>query len=252
MVESSVQNALSVLIVEDEPSFALELEMLVEEIGYRVSGVVDNSASALEMAFAGEVDFILMDIDIKGKMNGLDVGQKISHLNIPVLFITSISNEAHYEKALKSNFMGYLVKPVDKYTLRTAIGLSFSKLMKGPRNKNEELVEEFIQNNYLFIRRNKVYEKVSQQDIVLVEGANDYVNLLANDGRKFLVRKTMKAMEDLLADWTFYRVHRSYIVNLKSIDSIDFLNNELVVLDRVVPISRHKKLELERVVRKLD
>ena len=115
----------------DDLSFALELEMLVQEIGYQVAGVVDNSASALEIIYSERVDFILMDIEIKGRMTGLELGKKLRPIKIPILYITSFGNEAHYEEAQKSNIVGYLVKPIDKYTLRTAISLAVGSSWSG-------------------------------------------------------------------------------------------------------------------------
>lgn len=243
-----VKKTLSVLIVEDDLSFGLELEILVEEIGCKVIGLVDNSAAALELIFSCEIDLVLMDVDIKGELNGLAIGRKIRHLNIPVLFITGMSTKEHYEEALMSNFVGYLVKPVNKYTLITTIDLVFNKIQQD----SPATAEEFIQNDFLFIRRNKVYEKVGRQDIVLIEGASDYVKLWTQDGRSYLLRQTMKGMEEMLKKWSFHRVHRSYIINLKAIQTIDFVSGEAVVLGRTVPITRKSRLELEQIMHKIE
>ena len=115
---------LDVLIVEDNLSFALELEMLIQEIGYNIVGRVDNSDEALEIILNKQPDFILMDVDIKGNMTGIEIGDKIKHLDIPILFITSFGDDVHYQKAKQTLMVGYLVKPIDKFTLLTSIQLA--------------------------------------------------------------------------------------------------------------------------------
>ena len=122
---------LKVLIVEDNFSFAIELEMLLEELNYEVISKHDNSATALEAIFSKEPDLILMDINIKGELNGVEIGQKIIGLNIPILYITSFKDEATYREAAKSNMIGYLVKPIEKYSLRTAVQLAIEKAHSG-------------------------------------------------------------------------------------------------------------------------
>jgi len=105
---------LSLLIVEDSISYAIELEQLSEEIGFDVLASVDNSADALDIIFSEAPDIILMDINIKGRLTGIDIAKKIIHLDIPVLYITSFSDEETYNKAQESNLIGYIVKPVVK------------------------------------------------------------------------------------------------------------------------------------------
>lgn len=243
----------AVLIVEDDLSFALELEMLVEEIGYQVVATVDSSAGALEIIYAGRVDFILMDIDIKGRMTGLELGKKIRPLKIPVLFLTSFGNEAHYEEAQKSNLVGYLVKPIDKYTLRTAISLAIGQLFT-VRNvsKPSSAAEGFLHQEYLFLKQDSIYKKIAERDIVIVEGSDDYVNIHLRDGRVFVMRKTLKAMSSILSGGLFIRVHRSYLVNVSAIDQIDIEDSKLRVGDVKIPLSRQRRAELEKLIRKVE
>ncbi len=251
-MESLVKKRLSVLIVEDDPSFGLELEILLGEVGCTVVGLVDNAAAALELIFSRTIDLILMDVDIKGELNGLAISKQVRHLNIPVLFITGMSTKEHYKEALMTNFIGYLVKPVNKYTLRTTIDLAFNKLQQDSHAPDYSLKQEFIRENFLFIRRNKLYEKVSRQDMVLVEGASDYVKLWTRNGRSYLLRQTMKGMEEMLKNWSFYRIHRSYIINLKAIQAIDFVSGEVMILDRTIPMNRNSRSELGKMMPKIE
>jgi DNA-binding LytR/AlgR family response regulator len=244
---------IAVLIVEDDFSFALELEMLVQAIGYRVAGVVDNSASALEIIYSERVDFILMDINIKGRMTGLELGKKIRPPPPPILYITSLGDEMHYEEAQKSNMVGYLVKPIDKYTLHTAISLAVGQLFASLKeSKPGQTAEEFLFEEYLFLKKNNIYHKVAERDIVLVEGSDNYVNIRLRDGRVFLLRKTLQMMVDILSETLFLRVHRSYLVNMAAIDHFDTQENLLRVGETTIPLSRQRRVELEKMIRKVD
>lgn len=244
---------LNFLIVEDDLSFAVELEMLVEEIGYNVAARVDNSSDALEMLFSDNIDFVLMDIDIKGKLNGIEIGQKTRYLNIPILYITSMGDDQHYEAAQKSNMAGYLVKPIDKYSLRTAVDLAVNNILLSQKGKYaENTSDEFLFEQFLFFKKNRIYHKVNIEDIAIIEGADDYVQVHLQNGDKFLSRKTIRAMEKLLFYKKFMRVHRSYMIQIRLIESIDFQNQKLFINGFEIPISRNRKKELEQYINKLD
>jgi CheY-like chemotaxis protein len=88
---------LNLLIVEDSVSYAVELEQLATEIGYNVIAVTDNSADALDIIFSQQPDIILMDICIKGRLSGIDIGKRIKHLDIPILYITSFDDKKTFD-----------------------------------------------------------------------------------------------------------------------------------------------------------
>ena len=110
----------------------------------------------------------------------------------------------------------------------------------------------FIGDNFLLMRRNKLYEKVSRKDLVLIEGACDYVKVWTTNGTSYLLRQTMKGMEEMLKNRSFYRIHRSYIINLEAIQAVDFVSGEVTVLDRTIPINRKSRLELGQMMLKVE
>lgn len=245
---------LNVLIVEDDPLFSVELKMLVEEIGYQVVACVDNSAEALEIIHAESLDFIMMDVDIKGRLSGLEIGERIKHLNIPILYITSYNDTTHYEHAQRSMMIGYLVKPVNKYSLKTTISLAIKNLFLAHQKTEESEVEEdeFILKNYFFFKKKNVYHKVDVKDIVLVESTNNYLVIYTAAGKQFITRKSMNKMEMLLSSPDFMRIHRSYLIQLQHIQSIDFNENVVEILNRQLPINRSNKKILSDKIMKLD
>ena len=95
--------ALQILIVEDDFSFALDLQMLIEELGYQCFGIVDSAEKAYELINKRPPDAILMDIDLKGQMSGIDLAERIQNKNITVLFVTSHKDEKTYLRAKSLN-----------------------------------------------------------------------------------------------------------------------------------------------------
>ncbi len=250
------EQKLNILIVEDDPLFAVELEMLIIELDYNVLARVDNSGEALEVIMTDSPDFILMDVDIKGKMTGLEIGEKIKHLDIPICFITSYGDEEHYKQAQKSNMVGYLVKPVNKYSLKSAIALAIQSLKPNPVTDVEnELGEdqsedEFILKDYLFFKKKGAYKKVFINEILFLEADGDYVNVHLKGKEKFTTRMRLSDMESQLPEETYMRVHRSYIINLEKIEAINFQINTLEIDGHRIPISRSNKDKLQQSVRK--
>ena len=110
------------LIVEDEIIIAMRLEIYFRSKGYDVLGYVTTGREAIDKALQGHPDLIIMDINLKGDINGLDAAEKIIESQyIPIIFITGYSDEEYKKRAMKLNPLGYFFKPVNLYELLTAI-----------------------------------------------------------------------------------------------------------------------------------
>jgi|GEM_PF-2719901 len=121
---------LELLIVESSVSFALELERICIESGFSVLGVVDHSLKALEIIYTKLPDIILMDVNILGGISGIDIGNKIMHLGIPICYFTSFGDGHSFDRVSRTNTAAYLVKPIDNYSLRSVINLLFQNCQK--------------------------------------------------------------------------------------------------------------------------
>jgi len=138
-----MHHPISILIVEDEMSIALELEMLIDELGYQLNSIIDNGEEVLTIATEKLPDLILMDIGIKGKYSGLEVAEKIKHLPIAVLFITSYQNQEMFQRAKLTNFAGYVTKPVSKVALQGAIEMA----TRFYSNQDSDFFKNYKQSN---------------------------------------------------------------------------------------------------------
>ena len=169
---------INVLIVEDNLSFAIELEMLIKELNYGVAGRVASSGEAFDVIYSTPPDLILMDVDIKGNLTGLELGQKIKHLDIPIIYITSLKDEKHYKQAEGSNMVGYLVKPVDKITLRSTIELALNRNSKaqqgGSYQEVDGLSDNFISKDVFFFKKKGTYHKVKIGNIAFIRSDDNY------------------------------------------------------------------------------
>ena len=240
--------SLKILIVEDDPLFAVELEMLLKEIGYTAITKVDNSAEALEVFLVDKPDFALIDIDIKGKLKGTEVAEKVNHLAIPILFITGFDDEQHYEEAQKSeNMVGYLVKPLSKYSLKSAI-----KFIKEKSQQREKTENDFIWEHHLFFKKKEVFVKVPIEDITFLEANDDYVNVHITNNEKFVIRMRLSYFEAELQNELFMRVHRSYIVQLNKVDAVNFQNNTLIVAGNNIPVNRANRDIIQKRMKKFS
>jgi PAS domain S-box-containing protein len=133
-----------ILIVEDDGIFAKELKSNLQILNYEVSGVVSSGDKALSLLNSQDIDLILMDIQIRGALSGIDVAQKIrSTHNIPVVFLSSFTDPDTVELAKKSEPYGFLSKPVEANDLQRTIELALYK--HNMESKLKESEERFKQ-----------------------------------------------------------------------------------------------------------
>lgn len=130
----------SVLIVEDEPMIALETEETLLDLGYKVLSITDNGVDAVNIAKSDKPDVVLMDIRLKGEMDGIEAAGIIgSGLNIPVIFMTAHSEEEYLEEAKLTFPYGYLVKPVQEKELKVALKMTlYAAKAEQERRKTEQ------------------------------------------------------------------------------------------------------------------
>ncbi len=122
---SKTDPASSILVVEDEALIALELEDRLIRMGFRVAGVVDTGDKAILAAQTLLPDLVLMDIRLKGKMDGIQAAGRIRDLvNIPVVYLTAHSDKETLGRAKEANAFGYIIKPFEEKALTVAIEMA--------------------------------------------------------------------------------------------------------------------------------
>ena len=129
----------TLLVVEDESLVAMDLDGQLHDLGYRVCGCVDNGRDAIARARAERPDLILMDIVLKGDMDGIAAASIIGpELHIPVLFLTAYSDDQTVERAAGTWPYGYLTKPFQNRELRAGIEVALRKAAAERTLRNSE------------------------------------------------------------------------------------------------------------------
>ncbi len=129
-----------ILIVEDERIVARDLQYRLEKMGYLVSGIASSGEDAIQAASDCVPDLILMDIVLDGQMDGVEAARQIRLTrNIPILFVTSFSDDQFVERAKTTEASGYILKPVDERELSIAIDMALYKAHAESRLREEEL-----------------------------------------------------------------------------------------------------------------
>lgn len=121
-----------VLIVEDDLLFALDLQREIERLGYEVIGMARNSSEALVVSAEIRPDLALLDINIPGSSDGIQTAHSLhSTYRIPVIFLSSSSDETTVARALLETPYAYLLKPFNRHELRTSIHVALNNCRPG-------------------------------------------------------------------------------------------------------------------------
>ena len=111
-----------ILVAEDENIVALNIKKTLETLGYQVSGVVNNGEDVIKQVNKNQPDLILMDIMLKGLTDGIEAADTITkNYNIPIVFLTALSDEKTIDRAAFTKPYGYLLKPFTTHEMHTAV-----------------------------------------------------------------------------------------------------------------------------------
>jgi CheY-like chemotaxis protein len=118
---------LKILIVEDEIIVAEDLKQLLENLGYNIVGIAAKGKDALKITGETNPDLILMDIMLKGELDGIDTAQTIRNVyNIPFIYLTGSTDNTIRERAETTKPIGYITKPFDDTGIQNSIEIAFT------------------------------------------------------------------------------------------------------------------------------
>ena len=237
-------NHVKILIVEDEIIVAKDISASLEDAGYRIVGIAENSGNALELFNSNSPDIVLMDINIKGEMDGIQTALAMKEIeDIPVIFITAFADDATVERAKKAKPSAYIVKPFNERELNIAINLAISNAAAD--HGSHHIVAEgsevpYVLNDYIFVKNNSRFEKLDIKDILYIESAGNYSTIYTENNR-FTLICTLSIMNEKLARANLMRVHRSFLINVSKVKA--FEDNRLFIGDKEIPIGKTHKEE---------
>jgi two-component system cell cycle sensor histidine kinase/response regulator CckA len=139
---------IQILVVEDEGIVAEDIQRSLENLGYIVSAVVSSGEGAIIKAEENRPDLILMDIVLKGEMDGIETANQIrSRFNIPIIYITAYTDEKTLERAKTTEPFGYIVKPFESRELFTAVEMALYKSkMENKLREREEWLSTILKS----------------------------------------------------------------------------------------------------------
>lgn len=222
------------IAIDDEP-----LALKVIEHFCRQSGTVElektftSTAEALRYLKKFPADLLFLDIQMPGK-NGIDFYRQLDN-SIMVIFTTAYSEYA--VEGFNVNAVDYLLKPFSLERFITATEKA-GKEMKARQTTGGQ--------NHLLIRADYKLHRIELDDIVLIEGLDDYIRIHLKGKSTITARFSMKNIMDKLPAEAFLRVHRSYIIPLRKIKTI--YNKTIQIEDFVIPIGETYKDEVNRII----
>lgn len=239
----------NVLVVEDESIVSKDIQHSLKKLGYNVVGAASTGERAFELAASEKPDIILMDIMLKGNINGIETSDRVKReLNIPVIYLTAYADEATLAKAKVTEPYGYIIKPFKEVDLHTSIEMALYKYSKERELlKERDLFYSLIENkdskDFIFVKSKSRLVKIKTAEIYYVEALKDYVVINTLECR-YTIHSTMKDIVSKLSGDQFIRVHRSFIVRVDKIAAIEYPNLHLEKEKKIVPIGGSYKDEL--------
>lgn len=240
-----MERKIKILIVEDEMIIAANISLQLTEMGYEVTGIVPRGEEAL-MHIKSEIpDILLLDINLKGDLDGIETALTMqqSH-DIPIIYLTANSDNAHFERATETHPHGFIAKPFKKLDLQRAIQLTITQVnSKNGRDSESRSPESnpFILNDCIFVRHLNSMVKVNIEDILYIEAERNYCRIFTRN-KEYLLVITLKEMDKKLPSKHFLRIHRSYIINISQIKEI--ATSHIVIARKAIPIGKSLKNEL--------
>jgi len=238
-----------VLIVEDENIVAKDIQLSLKKLGYTVIGIEKSGEGAILNAQNSSPDIIIMDIMLKGEINGIEAAEKIrKEFNIPIIFLTAYADENTLSKAKISEPYAYVIKPFKEIDLHTSIEMALYKHSKElevlkERDMLYSIVENKESSDFIFVKSKSRLVKLKTKDIFYIEALKDYVVINTTTSR-YTIHSTMKEIERKMPSEQFIRVHRSYIVNINKIFEIESPNLILEFKNKIIPIGGSYKESL--------
>lgn len=229
------------LLIDDEPPALKLLARYISAVDHlEIAGQCNNAIEALGVLRHRPVDVIFLDI----KMPRILGTEFLKNLSNPprVVFVTAYREYA--VDGFELDAVDYLVKPV-----------SFERFLKAVTRLNMMMGREMpqldagLQNNsasFVYLKVDREMRKVIVNEISWLESWKDYVMVYLDNGKHFLVKQSISAMENLLSDHKFLRVHRSFMVSLGKVTGYNTL--AVKIAEREIPIGRYyKQAVMERL-----
>lgn len=232
------------IIIDDEPLAREAIEILLKETPQLfLLGAFNNVQSAFGFIQANTVDLVFLDIQMPGT-TGLEFAKIISP-HMLVIFTTAYSEYAI--DSYEVDAIDFLVKPIetDRFVKAVNKAITYHSLLLSEEKNNLETSED----SFFFVKSEKRYFKINFDEILFVEGLKDYV-IIQTNGQRIISKMTLKVISAFLPSKNFFRINKSFIINIKEITSFD--NNDVFIQSYEIAIGNcYRNAFFEEFVNKL-
>lgn len=241
-------NALRILIVEDEFIIASNLKLMLEDLGYEPLSPAGSEKEAIEMLQKKEVDLAILDINLGGRHEGINVGRYINeNVKIPFIYLTSNSDKATIQQAKQTQPSTYLIKPFTSEDIYSAIEMAIAG-SEGDESDQDETLS--ILSDCFFVKLGNKYFKVDISEITHFEADGKMMNIFTTQGQKFSIRCSLEGLFNQLKPFNFVRVHRSFCINSKHLKVIN--SDFVMVNNHQIPLGRNYRDDLMARIKTLS
>lgn len=217
------------IIVDDEPLARDAVQMLIDKTdNLDLIGSFNSPNSATKFFENNIVDLVFLDIQMPG-INGIEFAKTIPQKTF-VIFTTAFSEFA--TESYEVDAIDYLLKPIKLERFQKSVNKAqtYFELFKADYTNNNI---ENITDDYFFVKADRKIFKIYFNDIIFIEGLKDYV-VMHTENQKVITAMNIKTIYGQLPKNIFVRVSKSYIINVKKIDSVD--NNTVYIGKNEIPI----------------
>ncbi len=214
------------LIVDDNKIARTTMIQLASQVAdLKVSGDFENAMDAYNYLVNQSVDLLLLDIEMPG-MTGVELTKNLGNKRPLIIFTTS--KKEYATEAFDLNVADYITKPITPARFLQAI----DKVREIINSRKTEVKTD--EDSFVFIRDSNNIRRLKMDDILYAEAMGDYVKLHTTQ-KFYAVHTTLKAVETRLPESKFIKVHRSFIVALSKIDTIQ--DGGIVISGKSIPVA---------------
>ncbi len=244
--------AIRTLIVDDEADARQNLRLMLQEQcpEVLVAGMAASAGEARKLIASEQPQALFLDIKMPGE-DGFSLLRSLPQPHLPVIFTTAYDEYAL--RAFKENALDYLEKPIDPDELDRAVG-KLVQLLGDPLKlkQQDERLQALVNDpgsplgNRLAVPGKDRLILLRHEDILYLEAADSYTVVHTRDGKRTVSSKHIRVFETHLDPRKFFRVHKSFIINLDRLVSLSRTEGNMAVLDNgvLVPVSRRRMPEL--------
>jgi len=233
------------VIIDDEPLAVELLEDFVRKVDtLELVSTFNNAIDAVSFINQNNVDLIFLDIEMP-HFSGIDFLNTIEKKPL-VIFTTAYSDYA--VEGFNLGAVDYLVKPIPFHRFLKSVVRAQQVINPGTTVQaiSEKTSAPELEQDFMFVRAEYENVKMNFTDILFIEGLKDYVKIYTTDNKFTLTLISLIKLENLLSSKGFSRIHRSYIINIKHVKSIQ--KNKVLISDKRIPISEsYKNAFFERI-----